>query len=172
MIYADLKALHVTLDGFVISGETAAHAYAVVEDLKSAAIAQDAYHKALTSIAPLPDPTSDAFDYATKTPHVFAQAWVRSLRAIAGELTALAGDPVTSDAARAAARSFSQVFPGVASQAGPMRVMISGEKEVYYADGPGRYPVRIDDAAVRALEGVARTLIDALPKEKPFRATA
>ena len=53
-----------------------------------------------------------------------------------------------------------------------MRVDFAAEDEVYFAVGPGRFPVWIGDDAVRDLETVVRTLMDALPKEKPFKATA
>lgn len=82
----------------------------------------------------------------------------------------LAEDPATSEGARSAARAFAEAFPGVAGQAGAMRVMIAGKEQVDFAVGPVRIPVRIDDDAVRDLETVVWTLIDALPKDKPFRA--
>lgn len=174
LLYADLKTLHVTLDGFVISGEIAAQVYGVVEDLISASVAQHAYYEALADRAGIepPSPGADTtrFDYAIRTPPVFAQAWVRTLRDIASALIVLANEPSTAEAARSAAAAFGKAFPGVATAEGPMRVHALGDDQVYYAVGPGRFPVRIDDAALRDLEASVRTLIDALPKETPFRA--
>lgn len=175
MIIADLNALYVPLDGFVISGEVTSHVYGAVDDLISAAIAQHAYHDALKDRAGVTEPAAGSdttpFIFATRTPHVFAQAWVRSLRDIAGALIALADEGATVEPARAAAAAFGKAFPGVATAEGPMRVDSAFEDQVYFADGPARYPVRIDDAAVRDLEHVVRGLVDALPKERPFEAT-
>lgn len=170
MIIADLAALRVSLDESVVSAEAAAHLEAVTEDLIAAGIAQDAYQKARLALAALDPTDSAAFDYASRTPQVLAQAWVRTLRDIAGDLMALAGDPVTSEAARSAATAFAEAFPGVARQPGPLRVMVAGKDQIYFAEGPARYPVRINDEAVRDLEAIAQGLIARMPKAKPFRA--
>ena len=172
MIIADLKVLRRPLDSSVISGETLGQVDGIVDDLIAAAIAQDAYHRALPWAEAPPSSDSPEFDYVSRTPHAFAQGWVRSLRDMAQALSTLAEDSITALGARRAAAAFQHAFPGVGSATGSMRVMIAGKEQVYFAVGPVRIPVRIDVAAVRDLEGVVRTLVDALPKEQPFRATA
>lgn len=173
MTLSDPEALKVTLDGSLISGEIAEHVYGIIDDLKSAAIVQDAYHHALADMArrEIPAPGADtlAFDALTRTPHVFAQAWARTLRDIAVELVVLADEQTTAEAARHAAVLFGKTFPGIASAVGPMRVAIADSGQVYYAVGPGRFAVRIDDAAVRDLEAVVQKLLERLPKEPRLR---
>lgn len=168
MIIAGVKDLRVRLDDTVISIETAAHVDALLDDLIGAAIAQEAYQKALQALGDRPEPRSGPLDYAARTPHVFAQAWVRILRDFARELTFLADEPTSARGACAAAAAFETAFPGIAAKTGAMRVSTVGPELAYFAAGSGFYPVKIDAAAVDELEAIARTLLDALPKAKTF----
>ncbi|NBW08190.1 MAG: hypothetical protein EBR82_09205 [Caulobacteraceae bacterium] len=176
MMLSDPEALNVTLDSFVISAEIAEHVYGIVDDLKSAAIVQDAYQNALADMAGAPMPAAGgatrAFEALARTPHAFAQAWVRTLRDIAVELVVLANEQATAEAAGQAAALFGKAFPGVAVAIGPMRVTSVDPGQVYYAVGPGRFPVPIDDAAVRSLEAVVHTLLAGVPKEASRRAAS
>ena len=172
MIIADLVSLRTPLDSSVIAGEMLGHIDGIIEDLMAAAIAQDAYYRALPWAEAPPSSDGPEFDYIRRAPHAFAQDWVRGLRDIAEALANLTDDPITALAARRAASAFEKSFSGVGSATGSMRVMIAGKEQVYFAVGPVRVPVRINDAAVRDLEGVVRALIDSLPKEQSFKATA
>lgn len=172
MIIADLAALRAPLDGSVISDEILSQVDGIIADLIAAAVAQDAYHRALPWAEALPSSDSSEFEYISRTPHAFAQGWVRSLWDIADALSALVEDPITALGARRSLTAFLQSFPGVGSATGPLRVMIAGKERVYFAVGPVRIPVRIDDTAMRELEGVVQTLINALPKKQPTKASA
>lgn len=171
MIIGNLNALRVRLDDFVISDETSGHVNAVIEDLISAAIAQHTYQAAIKGMGDGSALGSDEREYARRTPRVFAQTWLRYLRDIAGELTFLADQPSTADGARKAAAAFEARFPGIAVRTGALRVTSYSDNLAYFAAGSSVYPVEIDDNAVRHLEAIAQTLIDALPKERSFQST-
>jgi hypothetical protein len=158
MNIAEQSRLHIRLNGLEIAVD-------LVTPVINAAIIHRAYDRAEQEFRAAASPS--ATDVYGRL--YFAEQWLAQVRSFADALREVAKDELFIVPAKAAAKVYDELFPGVGVQRDLKLVMVSeGQMLTAGPEGEARFPISAE--AVIALEAILIALVDALPSRPALKA--